>query len=141
MQKILLPIDRGQYCTKAFKMAKEMAENLGAEILILHVIEIAPHFYEAAKKTGLMPTRKYLEEESEDLLEKAKEFFKDSTAIVDIKTSWGKATENILSISEEEKCDMIIMCTHGMSAPLRFLLGSVTNIVVHHAKVPVLVVR
>ena len=56
-------------------------------------------------------------------------------------TCFGNPASKILDVIEQEKVDFVVMCTHGMSATKRFLIGSVTNKVVHHSKVPVLVVR
>jgi nucleotide-binding universal stress UspA family protein len=47
----------------------------------------------------------------------------------------------IIQFAEEAGVDLIIMGTKGRTGIKRFLLGSVTESVVHHAHCPVLVVR
>lgn len=47
----------------------------------------------------------------------------------------------ILDVAEREGADLIAMSTHGRGGIGRFLLGSVADQVVHHANVPVLLVR
>jgi nucleotide-binding universal stress UspA family protein len=47
----------------------------------------------------------------------------------------------ILDAADHEDVDLIAMSTHGRSGLGRFLLGSVADAVVHHAKAPVLLVR
>jgi len=49
--------------------------------------------------------------------------------------------EEILKEAESGEYDIVIMRTHGMSATKRFMLGSVTDKVVHHVKKPIMVVR
>jgi nucleotide-binding universal stress UspA family protein len=49
--------------------------------------------------------------------------------------------EAILDVADEEGVDLIAMSTHGRSGIGRFMLGSVADRVVHHARVPVLLVR
>ncbi|BFZ10744.1 hypothetical protein BsWGS_13783 [Bradybaena similaris] len=53
----------------------------------------------------------------------------------------GKPGELIVKASEEHKVDMIITGTRGLGTIRRTLMGSVSEYVVHHASVPVLVVR
>jgi len=47
----------------------------------------------------------------------------------------------ILDVADEIQADMIVMASHGRGGIGRFLLGSVADRVVHHAKVPVLLIR
>ncbi len=53
----------------------------------------------------------------------------------------GEPASAILDAATQENADLILICTHGMGAARRFLLGSVTNRVVHHADIPVLIVQ
>ncbi|MGP8077927.1 MAG: universal stress protein [Thermoplasmata archaeon] len=49
--------------------------------------------------------------------------------------------EAILHFAEQEHADLIVMGSRGYSATARLLLGSVSDAVIHHARVAVLVVR
>ncbi len=53
----------------------------------------------------------------------------------------GNPAEKILDFAENHKVDMIVIGSTGKSGTERFMLGSVSEKVVRHAKVPVLVVR
>ena len=53
----------------------------------------------------------------------------------------GYAAEEIISIAEKEKADMIIMGTHGRKGIDRILFGSVAEKVVKNSPVPVLTIR
>lgn len=75
------------------------------------------------------------------VVNQAEKFFVDSGLEVETMTAKGDPASTILEIAENQDFDMIIMCTHGMSIVKRFALGSVTNKVVHHSNVPVLVIR
>lgn len=49
------------------------------------------------------------------------------------------AGDGILSIAEQEKADFIVMGTRGLDPVRRTLLGSVSDFVIRHSKIPVLV--
>ena len=49
--------------------------------------------------------------------------------------------EGIIAIAEKKSCDLIVMGSHGRRAVGRLLLGSQTNEVLAHSKVPALIVR
>lgn len=51
----------------------------------------------------------------------------------------GDAADALIAVAEERDADLIIIGNKGMSAPTRFLLGSVPNKVTHHAPCHVLV--
>jgi nucleotide-binding universal stress UspA family protein len=53
----------------------------------------------------------------------------------------GSPVREIVDFAERTDIDLIVMGTHGKSAIERFLLGSVTENVVRHSKIAVLVVR
>ena len=53
----------------------------------------------------------------------------------------GNPAEEIVNFAEDQNVYMIIVGSLGKSGIKRFMLGSVSEKVVRHAKVPVLVVR
>lgn len=138
MNKILLPVD-GSESTATYEMAKSLALKYDATLLILHVDEPITPIYWANDTLTLENPTITCTENGGPIVEDATKHF----AGIPLQTMcrFGDASSVIIEIAEEEACDMIVMCTHGMSAVKRFLLGSVTNKVVHHATVPVLVVR
>ncbi len=52
----------------------------------------------------------------------------------------GRPDEAILNFAEKNQVDLIIMSTHGRSGISRWAIGSVADRIVHHARVPVLLV-
>jgi nucleotide-binding universal stress UspA family protein len=47
--------------------------------------------------------------------------------------------QGIIAVSEQEKADLVVIGTRGLDRLRRTLLGSVSDYVVRHSKVPVLV--
>jgi nucleotide-binding universal stress UspA family protein len=54
---------------------------------------------------------------------------------------YGDAGSEIISLAEQEKCDLIVIGSHGKSRIDRLLSGSVSSFVVTHSKVTTMVVR
>lgn len=139
MKKILVPVDGSEACKAAYDHAKFFAEKLGAQILILNVQDTRPILYGGVDFLNRADEK--LENVGEAIVEEAKKHFEGSGLSVETRVVFGDAASSIIDTAESEKCDMIIISTHGMSVTRRFLIGSVANKVVHHATVPVLVIR
>lgn len=163
--KILLPVDGSKSCKKSWEYAKDLAKKYDSKIEILYVNEYVwldtenstcdedknckeiniIDTCDTSMKGSDIPSKKKRKKSKKDLVCNIKnevmEYFKDYSDNVTIKILDGDAAYKIIKISETKDFDLIVMCTHGMNAFKRFNLGSVTNKVVHHAKVPVLVVR
>lgn len=138
MKRILLPVD-GSEASGAYDMAKSLAKAYDATILILHVDEpITPIYWANETLTIEAPSIPHTEN-GEAIVEEVAKIFEGFK--IEKHCKFGDASSVIIEVSEEEECDIIVMCTHGMSAIKRFLLGSVTNKVAHHANKPVLIVR
>ncbi|XP_052779025.1 universal stress protein in QAH/OAS sulfhydrylase 3'region-like isoform X2 [Mya arenaria] len=57
------------------------------------------------------------------------------------RTGQGKPGEVVCKIAEEEKCKLVVTGTRGLGKVRRTFLGSVSDYIIHHSHVPVLVVR
>lgn len=151
MKKILLPIDGSEECRASYDMAADFFHKFGSEITVLHVTQVLPANIDYAigsnPKYRISNVDSAMDLETENLkfadsiLGKAKMYFEEKGISVKTKSIKGDPASSIIDVAEEEDFDVIIMCTHGMSATRRFLLGSVTSKVVHYSKTPVLVMR
>jgi len=144
MKKILIPVDSEKPCEKTMDMAKEMAQKYSSEIIILHVnhhFEPMSHPYAEISKERSPEAYDAFMEMSNKLVTSAASLFDGTGINVKSEVVNGDAASVICDYAEEKGCDMIVMCSHGHGAMRRFLLGGITSKVVHHAKVPVMVVR
>jgi len=63
----------------------------------------------------------------------------DPKIVVEHRVAEGYASEEILRLAGEMKCDLIVMGTHGRTGLRRFLVGSVADEVLRKATCPVVV--
>lgn len=140
IRKILVPTDGSEDSEKALNAAKNMAEKFESQIILLNVIQLYNDYSNVSIQhcNILTDDIKSIQKISEELLEADKRKLKN----LNVKTIFviGHPADKIISIAADENVDLIIMATHGMGKVKRFLMGSVTNNVVHHSKIPVLVI-
>jgi nucleotide-binding universal stress UspA family protein len=80
--------------------------------------------------------------DTKEIQDKLKNKYKEQgVSNIETKELVGDPASEIINEADEGDYDLVVMRTHGMGATKRFMLGSVTNKVVHHIKKPILVVR
>ena len=139
-RKILCPVDFSDYSNLALRYASALAKDNQAELIVFHSVP------------DLTPAASYLEgnymftvhdalksNASSKLDDYVSKFVLDDVNIRKI-VGQGNSAESVLEISKTELIDLIVMGTHGVSGYESFLMGSVTNRVLHKTSVPVLVV-
>jgi len=147
-KKILLPTDGSECAEKAAEHAALIAGQNNAEIIILNVLETYPirglpveeltrRVAELFKEEG----EKALETISKIIKEnEAKEGFKHKIKIT-LKQKEGSPADIILQTTEDEDIDLVVMGASGKHRLERFVIGSVAEKTVRHAKIPVLTVH
>ena len=153
IEKILYATDLSRNSAYAFQYAADMAEKHNALIYILHVIEELPSSAKAALENYLSDEQlgKFLNrnvELKEDITSRLSTFCDNvqkgdpqcTFRVASIDVTEGHPVNEILVKAEKEKCDMIVMGTHGKGMITHAILGSVAEKVIRRSKVPVVVV-
>jgi nucleotide-binding universal stress UspA family protein len=76
-----------------------------------------------------------------EYLEKTGSALKSNNINVSVMVTSGNAAEEIIKAAEHIKADLIAMSTHGRSGLRRMAFGSITDKVLRHSRIPVLMVR
>lgn len=136
--KILVPTDGSKGAAYAGRHAVYLAKGLGAEVLVLNVIDADLAFH-----SGLHYADEVTELEAYGV--KATASIKTLCDEAGVRAreiiARGSPAPTILKVAGDEHVDCIVIGTVGMSAVERVLLGSVSSKVSHHATCPVLLVR
>jgi nucleotide-binding universal stress UspA family protein len=147
ISRILVPTDGSETAAKAVKYAADLALKVGAEVILLGVIE--NNFYAVPSMPGAVvpnhliePVEEYIRTALTGMLAETENVYKQCGIPVKTVIRSGYPVEEILREAEKSKADLIVIGSHGKSALKAALLGSVTFGVIHKdSKVPVLVVR
>ena len=146
MKKILVAFDGSEHAIKTLDFALDLAEKCSADVTILSVSHhsttpigmittpVPGEILETYSKELMDSTAKVLS----DAVEKARE---KTNLKIEPKLMEGRPADTIVQVAEEEKFDLIVLGSRGLSGIKRFFLGSVSNEVVNQAKCPVLVVK
>jgi nucleotide-binding universal stress UspA family protein len=119
-----------------------LARREPAEVILLTVPVYKQILVAGGAGYGLLLPEQSLQESRQDArsyLDGLKERYPD----VDMRTAAedGDVAGTIVDVAADMAADLIVMTTHGYSGFTRWVLGSVTERVLHEAAVPVLVVR
>ena len=143
MQKILLATDGSDYSLQSLKKIIPMAKTLHAKLTILSVAEEIPFIRgtEGMSKEEIDALVNSINRETELGLEKARQLFKSEGITVETMMRAGKPAEVICEEAERGNFDLIILGDTGRGGLKELFLGSVSNKVVHQAKVDVMIVK
>jgi len=141
---ILLPTDGSKLSEAAVEKGMHFAKGIQAKITGLCVVpKEYPSYYEAEIHGSFMDQAqaecKAMAERHLSSLKKAAEVAGVACDVVMETTD--QPYEAIISVADQKGCDLIMMASHGRRGVGALLLGSETQKVLTHSKIPVLVYR
>lgn len=139
--KILLPVDGSAFTKRMLSYIAAHDELLGGGheyVVFTAVAPVPPH---AARFLDRGVLDDHYREEAEGVLQPVRLFADQNGWKIRAAHAHGHAAEAIAAIAEAEKPDLIVMGTHGRSALVNAVLGSVASGVLARCKVPVLLIR
>ena len=141
---ILVALDGSKVSQRALIEAVDLARLMKARMQAIYVMETVASALNARDRPMGMDTLELyhlLEKEGNDVLEEAEQYCTDKGISFIPHLKQGDAGTEIISLSEQEKCDLIIVGSHGKSGFNRLFLGSVSSFVIKNTKVTTMVVR
>jgi nucleotide-binding universal stress UspA family protein len=145
LTKIVVPLDGSELAEKILPDVMELAQKMSAEIILLRAYALPLSIYDLGEGTYVpnvdeltarlrLEAKAYLDGRVKEL--GAKGFEKVTSVLLE-----GFGPAEIIDFAKKTPGNMIAMCTHGRSGMKRWVLGSVTERVVHASGDPVLVIR
>lgn len=145
--KILLCTDGSEQALQVTQVAIEFARRFKSDIVLINATDLVtaaaayPAYYVPEAVGPSQIAIEYAEQIQQDILNNIVCILQTAGVSYRSRAEVGQPVERLLEVAEEEKADLILMGSRGMSAWSALLLGSVSEGVVHHAHCPVLVVR
>ena len=145
IRRILVPLDGSRVAERIIPHAEAMSKSLRGALLLFQAVELMRATYNVEgsvlSKSTIRQENKRRRESSEQYLDSVSRGIKGRGHPVSRHVTTGAPAEQILDFAEANPVDLIAMSTHGRSGVNRWVLGSVTDKVLHAGDMPVLVVR
>ena len=145
-KRILIPTDGSSVARKAIGEGVSFARDLGASVVGYYAAEALEEAFNpessSTRPAAVDEVRIRIAEQGELCLDEIAQACK--AAGVHCETLMTVGTEPYLGIvdtARTKNCDIIFMASHGRSGLAALILGSVTQKVLAHSRIPVLVFR
>lgn len=131
---LLCPVDFSDSSRRALEWSSRFSKAVGASLTVLHVVDTdllsignlvsAPDVFDDVRRRAVAAV---------DALKRQIDLSHATTEIVE-----GVPEDVVVSAANRGNVDLLVMGTHGLSGFQKFFLGSVTEKVLHRAKVPLM---
>ncbi|GAB2513666.1 universal stress protein [Nocardiopsis aegyptia] len=143
LDKVVVGVDGGANSRRALGLAMDLAEESGGEVVVVHSWDI-PFAYDpvALTASGWQPQEELFEEQSEKLVAElladvVDERPEHSEVTVSVVRTRSRPAEALLEAATG--ADAIVVGSRGRGSVRGLLLGSVSQTVLHHSTIPVVV--
>ncbi len=137
-KRMIVPLDGSKLAECVLTHAVELCKSLDMELILVRSYN--PNF--PGSSIRMHDVSKIVHDSAENYIkEKVQELKNKGLKKVSYKVFRGRPTEQITDFAIETSNSLTAMCTHGRNGIGRWMLGSVTNAVIHCSEEPVLVIR
>jgi nucleotide-binding universal stress UspA family protein len=142
---IMVPTDGSGFDREAIRVALRIAEQSGAKVRLVRVLATGSFFGMAATAEGTAIAAEVVHSERDRALSElyalAAECRATSDAEITVDLHAGPIGDVLQGYARRNEVDLIVISTHGRSGISRLSLGSVTDSLIRHTTIPVLVVK
>lgn len=145
-KRILVATDGSKLSDSAVEHALNLADITGAELVALKVVPRYPQtYFEGGVGVDAEEIKRVEQQWQDEALQVVNaiksEGQKRQVKVKAATTKSDLVAEAIIAAAKRNKCDLIVMASHGRKGLKRLLLGSETQQVLTHSHIPVLVLR
>jgi nucleotide-binding universal stress UspA family protein len=140
MKKVMIALDFHPSAKKILAAGFSMAKSMNAKVVLLHVKIDLITYSLTYKKMGSLQLESVdnLEIAAQNFLDRSLRFVGDDTIQTVVKQ--GDFAVSILEAAKEMAVDMIVMGSHSTKWLEEIVLGRVTNEVLQHTEIPILII-
>lgn len=139
--KVVVPVDFSTNTNKVAGYALSVADQLGAEVLFLHVVNDYLGHDMMLGHPSFLGMTKDLEMQAKERMTNMVSDYEGREHGVSGKVLLGDAASEIIKYTQSQQADMIIIGTHGVKGLEKILIGSTAEQVAKKADCPVLLFK
>jgi nucleotide-binding universal stress UspA family protein len=136
--RIIASTDGTEASLRGLDIAIQMAGRYGAELLVVTAVAVPDWLARQNMEHGAIEA--YVEGNAQKCLEEPFALLRRARVGAEVKVVVGSAPESLLMEIEDSGADLVVMGRRGRDEPKDLLLGSVSDRVARHVKVPILLV-
>ena len=144
-RNILIATDGSALAEKAVSHGLSLAKSVGGKITAL-IVEAPFNVYDVPESRvrkmseAFAQHAEHTKQHATKVLNRVADAAKEARVPCDtVQVEHDEPYKAIITTAKDKGCDVIVMASHGRSGISAFLLGSVTNKVLTHTNIPVLV--
>ena len=139
-KKILFPTDFSDVSRKALEYIKQLKGAGAQEVIVLHVVDEKELAVLSRVPDQYSQIMAHIEKDIANVMGAIETDLTAEGFQVKLTVKTGQPFTEIMTTAADEKVSIIILGSHGRSNIGEMLLGSVSENVIRHARVPVLVI-
>lgn len=139
-RRIVAGTDGSETADRAVREAAGLARATGARLVLVSAFSEL-HPYRERLQSGAREGEIDLEKVSDEVLQRAASAIGDVAPEVETVSRQEDPDEVLANVAQEQGAQLIVVGDRGLTAVKRFLLGSVSNKLAHHAPTDILIVR
>ena len=139
-KKILFPTDFSDVSRKALEYIKQLKGAGAQEVIVLHVVDEKELAVLSRVPDQYSQIMAHIEKDIANVMGAIETDLTAEGFQVKLTVKTGQPFTEIMATAADEKVSIIILGSHGRSNIGEMLLGSVSENVIRHARVPVLVI-
>ena len=135
-RRILIPLDGSERGAAVLPYVREISQKISSEVVLFHVVDTGRKVH----SLGRLDSVPFREDELDSLRKRSEEYltqesrrFAGTKATVNTVVKTGNVAQEIIKYAVEKDCSLIAVSSHGHSGFESWMIGSVTNKVLHSA--------
>lgn len=141
---LLVPLDGSSRAEAALPVARRIARNTGATLVLVRVVSFLSEYWPAMISAHPSLARAVVEadlEQATAYLEQVAASREMEGISVKITAQFGPPAPTILGVATSYNSDLVVLCSHGLTGITHWMMGSVAEKIARYAAMPVLIVR
>ena len=140
-ERILVPLDGSKAAESVLPYVERLAFRAGNELILLHIIDPQVPLNHPDYGAFMRRPTQIAKKKAQEYLRGVAEGLQTARIPVAVRTIIGPAASRILSTAESQRAGLVAITSRGRGAGDTWPYGSIADRILHHSRVPVLLVR